>query len=113
MRRHDRHGSGKTHVYYSNFHPIEADIGMPEPTAMIERIGQKHLLVQSITTCAAEMMKSDGTDRRAGIVVELEGRFNRTEREGTQSAVLSVEAAVILYKNLEHSLGVLMDMGEL
>ena len=106
----DRWGLGK-HIYYSNIRPIESDIGIEMPTRIIESIGQLHLLVQSITTCAAEMSKLDGTDRRGGIILELEGRFNRTEVSGHHRAILSVEAAMVLYDNLAHSLGVLLKSG--
>jgi hypothetical protein len=105
----DRWGLGK-HLYYPNMQPIESDIGVAAPMQMIERIGQQHLLVQTITTSAVEMMKLDGTDRRFGIVLELEGRLNRTEIAHVQQAILTTEVACVLLDNIVHSLKPILDL---
>ena len=107
----DEWGLGKR-TYYPNMRPIAPDIGLPEPTKMVESIGQKHLLVQTVTTGAVEMFKDDGGDYRYGVILELEGRFNRTETPGHHKVILDLDAAVILYKNLQHSLGVILAMKE-
>lgn len=95
----------------TSFRPIPPDRDLPEPSLLIASIGKNHLLVESVTTSAVEMMKNDGTDWYPGIIVEFEGRFNRTDLTGVNMSVLGVEAAVILYKGLQHSLGALVDAG--
>lgn len=88
----------------SEFRPLEGDADIPEAQMLVSNIGTDHLLVDTMTTCGAEVMKNDGSNWQQTIIVEFEGRFNRTDREGSMKAVLGLEAAVILHQNLGHSL---------
>lgn len=95
----------------SQFRPLEGDKDLPAPQMLIDNIGTEHLLVDTVTTAACEAMKNDGSDWYPCVLIELEGRFNRTEVEGAQKAVLNIEAAIILYQNLEHTLAYLIQEG--
>lgn len=96
---------------HERYRPIPGDGEIPEVQLMLGRLGAEHLLVQTVTTMAVEAFKDDGSNHQHAVVVELEGRFNNTTTPGTQLAVLNLEAALILYSTLEHTLAAIIDQG--
>lgn len=97
---------------FATFKPIASDAGLPLPILAVGNIGSDHLHVETITTFAAEAFTNDGTDHQHAVIIELEGRFNRTTTTGTAKAILSVDAATTLLETLFHTLQAHFDQAE-
>lgn len=95
----------------ADFRPIPGDEHHPVVIEALGSIGTEHLLPTTVSTFAAEAMQDDGTHHQWAVIIEFEGRFNRTDQNGTQKVVLDYEAAMILLGNLHHSLVALTAAG--
>lgn len=79
---------------------------VPDAQMAVEAAGQNHLLVKTVGTSAAMMHQVSGGYYPA-VLLSLQGRFNRSEVEGTQDAILHVEVASHLVDTLTHTLAFL------
>jgi hypothetical protein len=87
---------------------IPGDDGLPMPAMMMAKFETgEHLLADDISTMAVEGMANDGSHWQPMIVVEAQGRLNKTSERAVQKMSLSKEAAIVLMGNLYHSLQVL------
>lgn len=82
--------------------PIDGDSPLAEMA--VAAIGQHHLLVKAVSTSIG-LAGAKGDDRKMPVILlQLDGRFNHTATEGTQNALLPLEAGLNLFEVLGHSL---------
>lgn len=94
-----------------DYRPIPGDEQIPEVTAVLGSIDAAHLLVDTVTTVGAEAMANTGGDHEWVVIVELEGRFNRTDQAGHHKAILGFDTAMTLLATLHHTLTALVAAG--
>lgn len=93
----------------ATYGPLDDDAAIPG-SIVVEAIGQLDetaLLVDTVSTYAAEAMQNSGRHHQHVVMLELEGRHNRTDERGKALGILDPQAAAITIGNLVHTLEVL------